>query len=140
MRSSSYKLTNLCTNQKKEKFANCDLDVTHDQAFNWTKTKASNTSTTPPLKVTMFLCFQTSLTTAIQITPQTLFTERGALLILNLNWEKFNNGTLWNTLSARPNMHNNVSTITKQICASLLLDPTKTTRGTLQLWSRAFPG
>ena len=80
---------------EKEKFTNCDLDVTHDQTFNWTKAKASRTSTTPPLKITMFLCFQTS------------FTESGMLL----NWEKFNNGMLWNTLST-PNhaqqwFHNN---------------------------------
>jgi len=77
---------------KKEKCADCDLDVTQDQTFNWTKEKAFRTSTTPPLKITLFLCFQTSLTTAIQITPQTSFIEAGALLILN--WEKFSNGTL----------------------------------------------
>ena len=97
---------------EKEKCTDGDFDVTHDQAFNWTKTKASSTPTTPPLKITLFLCFQISLTTAIQKTPQTLFTELGALLILN--WEKINNGTLWNTLYT-PNMHNNGSTITKQL-------------------------
>jgi len=53
-------------------------------------------STTPPLNITLFLCFQTSLTTAIQITPQTSFTEADTLH--NLNWKKFSSGMLWNVL------------------------------------------
>ena len=72
---------------EKEKSTYYDLDETHDQVFNWINAKASSTSTTFPLKITLFLCLQTSLTTVIQIPSQT--SSFGALLI-----EKFNNGTL----------------------------------------------
>jgi len=94
MRSSSYKLNGQNTNKKKKKNAKCDLDVTRIQAFNWTNAKTSNISTTSPLKITLFLCFQPSLTIAIKITPQTSFTK--ACTLHNINWDKFNSEMLWN--------------------------------------------
>ena len=79
----------------KQRNASCDLEVTQDQAFSCTKANTSKTSFTPPLNITLFICFQISLTIAIQIAPQISFTEADALQILN--WEKFNKG-IWNVL------------------------------------------
>ena len=77
---------------EKAKRVAWDLVVTHDQVFNWTKAKTSETSVTPLLKITLFLCFHNSLTTAIQTAPHT-----SPEASLSLNWKKFSKGTLWDT-------------------------------------------
>ena len=49
----------------------------------WMISNISEISTTHPLKISLFLCLQISLTTTIEIVPQTSLTNPNALYILN---------------------------------------------------------
>jgi len=77
---------------EKEKRAVETLEVTQDQIFNWAKVKISRWSTTPSLKMILFIWFQISLTTTIHTLPKNELTDKDALH--KENWIKFEKGSM----------------------------------------------